>query len=60
MSDEDYEIDPNLLFDEVVLDPWTSEVDLLAEENAMRAAGFVQPIRRSNLYQPCVNVIQIL
>lgn len=54
-----YGIDPNALFDEVVLDPWTSDADMQTEENAMRQAGFNNPIRRSDLYQPNMNVIQI-
>lgn len=54
-----YTIDPNALFDEVVLDPWTNDADMLAEENDMRQAGYNNPIRRSDLYQPYVNIIQI-
>ena len=54
-----YGIDPNALFDEVVLDPWTSDAELRTEEYAMRQAGFNNLIRRSDLYQPFPNVIQI-
>ncbi len=54
-----YTIDPNVLFDEIVLDPWTSDAEMLAEENDMRRAGFNNPIRRSDLYQLFQNVIQI-
>lgn len=54
-----YVIDPNVLFDEVVLDPWTNDTEMLAEENDIRQAGFNNPIRRSDLYQPYMNVIQI-
>lgn len=54
-----YSIDPNTLFDEAVLDPWTRDADLQAEINAMQGAGFTKPIRRSDLYQPNQNVILI-
>lgn len=54
-----YPIDPNVLFDEVILDPWTNNIEMAAEENDMRQAGFINPIQRSDLYQPYMNVIQI-
>lgn len=54
-----YFVDPNVLFDEVVLDPWTDDVEMLTEVNEMRQAGFNNPIRRSDLYQQYMNIIQI-
>lgn len=54
-----YAIDPNVLIDEVVLDPWTSDADVQVEENSIRQAGYNNGIRRSDLYQPCLNIIQI-
>ena len=55
----EYDIDPNALFDEAVLDPWTSDAELQVFEPAIRNAGFANNIMRSDLYQRCMNTIVI-
>lgn len=46
-----YSLDPNMLFDEVILDPRLSDLDANKLQSDLVGAGCSLPIRRSDLYQ---------
>jgi|GEM_PF-509365 len=46
-----YAVNPNKLFEEVVLDPWTNDKDFTSELNQIRSLGYNKKVTRSELYK---------
>lgn len=54
-----YDINPNQLFDEAILDPFTSDIYYPRLEAIIRQAGFVNRVAKSDLYEKNNAVISI-
>lgn len=45
-----YVIDPNLLIDEIIFEPWIDDADFKAKEKELRTIGYTGKINKSSLY----------
>lgn len=54
-----YNLDPNTIFDEIVVDPWTDLKSYTQIENEIKASGYARPVSLSDLYAPNNSIITI-